>query len=169
MRLFEFVERLANAVDATCESEAFLPEIADLMRSLAAGLASPLLQWPAAERNQEVAHELGEVAARRGALYLVSDAPGITSPPHEHGTWAIIVGLRGVEVNTLYRIIDPQHRKVEVIGEVAVAAGETLVLPADSIHSTAVLGTTATYHLHLYGRSLRMLPPFRDRTYSVAG
>jgi predicted metal-dependent enzyme (double-stranded beta helix superfamily) len=104
--------------------------------------------------------------ARSGiALYLVSDAPGTVSPPHEHRTWAVIAGIRGVEANTLYRIIDSESRAVEMCGEVVVGAGQTLVLPERAIHSTAARGATATYHLHLYGKPLRSLPGLRVRTY----
>ena len=36
------------------------------------------------------------------ALYVQCVADGMSAPPHEHTTWAVIVGLRGQELNRLY-------------------------------------------------------------------
>ena len=36
------------------------------------------------------------------ALYVQCVADGTSAPPHEHTTWAVIVGLRGQELNRLY-------------------------------------------------------------------
>jgi hypothetical protein len=43
------------------------------------------------------------------------------------------------------------------------------VLPERAIHSTAALGATATYHLHLYGKPLGSLPRLKERTYVLKG
>src|SRR5262249_17250774 len=137
------------------------------LRQLAVELALPPAEFPPAGPSQELVYTLAEDARCGIALYLVSDAPGTVSPPHEHLTWAVIAGTRGIEANTLYRISDPERREVEVCGEVVVGAGQALVLPEGAIHSTAALGETATYHLHLYGKPLWSLPPLRERTYAL--
>ena len=36
------------------------------------------------------------------ALYVQCVTDGTSAPPHEHTTWAVIVGLRGQELNRLY-------------------------------------------------------------------
>jgi predicted metal-dependent enzyme (double-stranded beta helix superfamily) len=161
----EFLTRTVTALHRRGVSEASLAAVAEDLRRLAAELALPPADFPPAGPGQERVYELAEDPGGGAALYLVSDAPCTVSPPHEHLTWAVIVGIRGVEANTLYRITDPERREVEVCGEAAVGAGQALVLPEGAIHSTAVLGPTATYHLHLYGKPLRSLPPFGERTY----
>jgi predicted metal-dependent enzyme (double-stranded beta helix superfamily) len=165
----EFLKRTVAALDQGSVSEASLTAVADELRQLAAELALPPADFPPAGPSQELVCGLAEDARCGIALYLVSDAPGTVSPPHEHLTWAVIAGIRGVEANTLYRILDSESREVEVCAEVLVGAGQSLVLPERAIHSTAALGATATYHLHLYGKPLGSLPPLRERTYVLRG
>ncbi len=38
----------------------------------------------------------------RLALYIQTVGNGVWAPPHEHTTWAVIVGMRGQELNRLY-------------------------------------------------------------------
>jgi predicted metal-dependent enzyme (double-stranded beta helix superfamily) len=161
----EFLNRTVTALNLRSVSEASLAAVAEDLRQVAAEWALPPADFPPAGPGQELVYELAEAPRGGIALYLVSDAPATVSPPHEHLTWAVIAGARGIEANTLYRLIDPARREVEVRGEAVVAAGQALVLPEGAIHSTAALGTTATYHFHLYGKPLRSLPPLRERTY----
>jgi predicted metal-dependent enzyme (double-stranded beta helix superfamily) len=161
----EFLKRTVAALHQGSVSEASLATVAEALRQLAAELVLPSADFPPAGPSQELVYALAEDAHTGIALYLVSDAPGTVSPPHEHLTWAVIAGICGAEANTLYRIIHPGRREVEGRGEVVVGAGQALVLPEGAIHSTAALGTTSTYHLHLYGKALRCLPPLRERTY----
>jgi predicted metal-dependent enzyme (double-stranded beta helix superfamily) len=165
----EFLKKTVAALNQGSVSEASLTAVANGLRQVAAELALPPADFPPAGSSQELVYGLAEDARSGIALYLVSDAPGTVSPPHEHLTWAIIAGIRGVEANTLYRIIDSASREVEVCGEVVVGAGQSLVLPERAIHSTAALGATATYHLHLYGKPLESLPRLRERTYVLKG
>lgn len=99
------------------------------------------------------------------SLYLVSDGVGTRSPPHEHLTWLLIVGLSGVESSTLYRRRPGTNRRVTRIGELDVGPGEFAVLDPAAIHSTRVPGPDPIFHLHLYGRPLRSLPAFHTRTF----
>lgn len=162
MRIFtEFLKRAGATLLQHSVSGASLAAIAE-------DLSSPPADFPPAGPCQELVYGLAEESRYGLALYLVSDAPGLASPPHEHLTWAVITGAGGVEVTTLYRIIDPKRREVAVCREIVVGAGQTLVLSEGAIHSTAVLGATAMYHLHLYGKPLRSLPPLRERTYALA-
>src|SRR5262249_43119720 len=128
------MERTVAALDQGSVSEASLAAVAEGLRQLAAELALPPAEFPSAGPSEELVYPLAEDARSGVALYLVSDAPGTVSPPHEHRTWAVIAGVRGVEANTLYRIIDSERREVEVRGEVVVGAGQALVLPEGAIH-----------------------------------
>jgi predicted metal-dependent enzyme (double-stranded beta helix superfamily) len=165
----EFLKRTVAALDQGGVSEASLTAVADGLRQLAAEWALPPADFPPAGPSQELVYGLAKGARSGIALYLVSDAPGTVSPPHEHRTWAVIAGIRGVEANTLYRITDSESRQVEVCGEVIVGVGQSLVLPERAIHATAALGATATYHLHLYGKPLGSLPSLKERTHVLQG
>ena len=120
---------------------------------------------PEAGPGQEALYELGRHPVSGIALYLVSDAPGIVSAPHEHRTWAVAVGLGGIEVNTLYRIRDAGARTAAPGASRRIGPGDWIVMLEDEVHATESLGPAPTYHLHLYGRALDSLPPFGTRTF----
>lgn len=145
-------------------------DLLELAATQLAVLAKDSRQWkrslPAAVRGEELCYELGADPRTGIALYLVSDGPGSISPPHEHRTWAVIAGASGVERNRLYRRVSSS--RVAQTEVVSVGEGDTLVLPSDSIHSTEVVGSEPTYHMHLYGVPLAALPPIATRTFEIA-
>lgn len=125
---------------------------------------------PATAKSKEVLYELAHDQRGEAHLYIVSDAPGVVSPPHEHGTWAIIVGLEGVEDNTLYQLSSANvAREVAPLSRISIGRSDVLTMLPNEIHATASVGSVATYHLHLYGRRLASLPPFEQRTFRVLG
>ena len=93
------------------------------------------------------------------ALYLFSSGGDCETPPHDHGTWAVIAGIRGTEINRLYR--RGGSGRFEQTGEVAVGPGEGICLMPDDIHAIASPGMAPLMHLHLYGRA------FEDQQRSV--
>lgn len=101
---------------------------------------------------------LWQDSAGRIALYAVSAQPGHAVPPHNHLTWAVICGVRGDELNTLYERTD--RREVEGVGELRltgehkVSRGDGLTLLPDDFHAIQAVGKDPFLHLHLYGRSL---------------
>ncbi|MEQ8412886.1 MAG: hypothetical protein RIB71_00420 [Imperialibacter sp.] len=120
-----------------------------------------------ADKNEELLYEITIDSKSGIALYLVSDASGVESPPHIHHTWAIIAGISGIELNRLYTATEHENRKVSEVKTVPVGPGEVITLAEDDIHSTAVVGSQSTYHLHLYGCDLKSLPAFNTRTFSA--
>ncbi|MCH7554711.1 MAG: hypothetical protein IIC08_01730, partial [Proteobacteria bacterium] len=50
----------------------------------------------------DVLYRLSEDADHRFALYASTGTPGKSVPPHNHTTWAVIVGLHGDEHNVFY-------------------------------------------------------------------
>jgi predicted metal-dependent enzyme (double-stranded beta helix superfamily) len=141
--------------------------VAEDLVGLCRGLAFNQLDLPEAGPGQELLHNLA-VSPRGGpSIYLVSDGPGVTSRPHEHKTWAVIVGIRGCEINTKFRRVAEDSRQVVAVDSVSVGAGQYLLLLPTEIHATAVVGERATFHLHLYGSALHALPPFQSRCFEA--
>jgi len=97
----------------------------------------------------------------------VSDGVGVVSPPHEHRTWAIIVGISGQEMNQIYDVLDSESKKAQQSNVVIVGKSDTITMESHQVHGTVSIGPEATFHLHLYGCSLDLLQPFSARTYSV--
>ena len=151
------LSRISSEFDRTA-LERLAPEI------LSIGALLDREQYPVAEPGQELVYPLLE-KQDGPSIYLVSDGPGTSSPPHEHQTWALIAGIDGHELNTYYSVNGPGTREVTSIAALTIGPGEFVVLDPSTIHATSVAGAASTYHLHLYGRSLTSLPPFSLRTY----
>ncbi len=144
------------------------PEESDL-----AQLAIELLAWTQrhdlasykkATASEELLYPL-YVAEVRPAAYLVSDGVLSKSQPHEHHTWAVIVGIEGQELNHLFRL--GPDRQLRISHDTVVGPGNSLVLDSMTIHSTTVASTQPTFHIHVYGKALERLAPFNTRTYEA--
>ena len=141
-----------------------LMQIAELLRASVPSLGIEPSQFLTAQPGQELLYALAVDPAGGPSLYLVSDGTGTNSLPHTHQTWAVMLGLRGVELNQLYRLAGDSDRRLLSVGEHAVGPGDCLVMQAEDIHATRVQGESC-YHLHLYGRALSHLPPFSTRCF----
>lgn len=138
----------------------------DLMLHLASATDWPATGLVPASGDQELLYPL-HVTPAQPALYLVSDGPGVTSAPHGHATWAVIVGVHGNEHNTMYRRDTPTADAVRPVSNVDVKALDVLILRATAIHATRAADQAPTFHLHLYGKPLDELPPYASRCYST--
>ena len=105
---------------------------------------------------------LSEDSDHRYALYFSTGRPGRGSPPHNHTTWAVIVGIDGHEENRRYERLD--DGSVENRGEIRqrdsfmVEKGTGIGFTAEDIHSIHVTGDIPTRNFHLYGLSIEHLP-----------
>jgi predicted metal-dependent enzyme (double-stranded beta helix superfamily) len=95
-------------------------------------------------------------------LYAVAALGESATPPHDHTTWAVVVGIEGEETNRLWRRVDngatPGQAKLEQVEETVVAPGTGIALMPDDIHSIHRASGAPLLHLHLYGRSIERLP-----------
>jgi predicted metal-dependent enzyme (double-stranded beta helix superfamily) len=97
----------------------------------------------------------------RFTLYLNSFRPGISTEPHDHRTWAVLVAIEGEETNRIYERsddgTDPERVVLRIKGEATVKPGHGVKLMPDDIHSIHITGSEATRHLHMYGLALEKL------------
>ncbi len=88
------------------------------------------------------------------ALYVQSVRDGTSAPPHEHTTWAVIVGMHGQELNRLYGACagagEPQVQR-----EVIVQHGTGVTMVGEDVHSIHIEGSSVNFHC--YGRALERL------------
>lgn len=100
------------------------------------------------------------------ALYAVAAQGKSATPPHDHTTWAVVVGVEGEELNKLWRRVDdaatPGKAELEEIDEMLVAPGTGVTLMPDDIHSIHRASDAPLLHFHLYGRSIERLPERRQ-------
>jgi predicted metal-dependent enzyme (double-stranded beta helix superfamily) len=106
-------------------------------------------------------YRLSEDEDGRFALYLTCAQPGGSVPPHNHDTWAVVSGLSGEELNTLWRRLDDNPgegaTQIEVRDQALVTGGAHLALMPEDIHSVDTPGEVPRRHFHMYGRSLERI------------
>ncbi len=94
---------------------------------------------------------------KRFALYLNRGSPDKDTPPHNHTTWAVVVGIAGEELNRIYRpqtAEDGGHGGLEVAEQIVVRPGTGVCLLPDDIHSIHMRGEDVKLHLHMYGKAI---------------
>ena len=105
---------------------------------------------------------LSEDPDQRFALYMSCGWPGKSTPPHDHTTWAVIVGLAGEEENRIYERSDdrsqPGKGQVREVRRLTLRDGTGIAYMPEDIHSIHNFGSEPTRHFHLYGVSLDNLP-----------
>ncbi len=144
-----------------------LAHVREALLALAArGELFPPKDFPLGPGGADRIYRLSEDPDRRFGLYMSAAAPGKETPPHNHTTWAVIVGLRGKEHNRFYERVDdgsePGKGEVRQVGTVTVEPGSGVCLMPDDIHSIHLEGTPPTLNFHMYGVGLENLP---DRIY----
>jgi predicted metal-dependent enzyme (double-stranded beta helix superfamily) len=110
-----------------------------------------------ADANQGVGvHVLHEEQDHTLAVFAASWLPGRGVPPHDHGTWAIVVGVDGREKNVFWKRVDdrsrPGYAEVHQVGEKVFGTGDVLVMPTGMIHSVRNESDQVTLSLHVYGK-----------------
>ena len=89
----------------------------------------------------------------RFALYAQVSGGNVKTPPHNHTTWAVVVGFEGQELNRFYRRTDDGG--VEQTHEHMVEAGTGVAMLPDDLHSIHIEGSALNFHC--YGLALERL------------
>ena len=101
-------------------------------------------------------HLLHEEADHTLAIFAVSWLPDRGTTPHDHGTWAVVVGIDGPEKNEFWERTDqrdrPGHAELKKIGEKVFHFEDVLAMPAGTIHSVWNDSDRVTVSLHIYGK-----------------
>lgn len=130
----------------------------------------PLAQRAAASKECWLAKRFYEADPEQGfGVYLLHEEPDHTlaifalswlphrgTPPHDHGTWAVVAGVDGPEKNEFFERVDdgsrPGHAELKKIGEKVFHPGEVVAMPQGAIHSVWNEGDSVTVSLHIYGK-----------------
>ena len=103
-----------------------------------------------------LAHLLHEEPDHTLAVFVVSWLPGRGAPPHDHGTWAVVAGVEGVEHNIRYKRLDdgtrPDYAELEAKSALDAGAGELICMKTGGIHSVRNETDQVTLSLHTYGK-----------------
>ena len=92
------------------------------------------------------------------AVLVLSWVPGMGVVPHDHGTWAIIAGIEGIERNIRYKRLDdrskPDHADLEVKEETRAGPGELVCIRTGGIHAVYNDSDKVALSLHTYGKHI---------------
>jgi len=92
------------------------------------------------------------------AVFAASWTPGMGVGPHDHGTWAIVVGVEGDERNILYKRLDdrskPDYAELEVKEESIAGPGDLVCIRNGGIHAVRNDSDKVTLSLHTYGKHI---------------
>jgi len=101
-------------------------------------------------------HLLHEEDDHSLAVFVVNWMPGRGTPPHDHGTWAVVAGIEGAERNVRYARVDDASREdyaeLEVKKAFDADPGEVLCIHTGGIHKVSNETDAMTLSLHTYGR-----------------
>jgi predicted metal-dependent enzyme (double-stranded beta helix superfamily) len=103
-------------------------------------------------------HLLHEEPNHDLAVMALAWLPGRGTPPHDHGTWAIVVSVDGEERNDYYRRVDdrtrPGYAQLEKVSERICRKGDVVQMLPGAIHSVTNVGPEVALSLHVYGRHI---------------
>jgi len=163
--------------------EAFVSDLRRIVRehddeAAILSAASPLAQRIAASSSwRNARHYNADPAQGFGATVLhvepdqsllvvaASWLPDRGAPPHDHGTWAVIVGVDGAEENTLWERVDdstrPGYAEIRTLRIEDCAPGSVLTMPSGSIHSVVNRSARTTLSFHVYGMHVNRTERFQ--------
>ena len=118
----------------------------------------PRSSFPINDDGGSAVYRISEDSDHRYALYASVGAAGKSVPPHNHTTWAVIVGVYGDELNRFYERTDDSSKEgyaeLKEIGSFFVQHGNGVVFLPDDIHAISTDDSEPTVHLHMYGLAL---------------
>ena len=103
-------------------------------------------------------HLLHEEPNHDLAVFLISWLPDRGTTPHNHKTWAVVVGIEGHEWEINYDRLDDGttrgYADLKRAGEQVMTAGDIARCYPEHIHSVWNVGKDISMSLHTYGRHI---------------
>ena len=157
--LAQFIADLRQVTSATPDEKQLLSKLRPMVKRIALddGWRSER-HYQAGEDQGFGVHVLNDEPDHSLFVAAISWLPGRGAPAHDHGTWAVIVGVDGPEKNTFYQRTDdrtkPGYAELHKIGKKVCGVGDVVALPAGAIHSVINESDRTTLSFHVYGRHL---------------
>lgn len=156
----DLVADLRRITAQTSDHKEIIQQVSPLARRCAANSDAWLsdAHYACDEEQGFGVHLLHEEPNHDLAIFAVAWLPGRGTPPHDHGTWAVVTGIEGDETNINWRRLDdgskPGYAKIEKFHEVVAKPGHVMgFLPRD-IHTVWNNTDKITLSLHIYGRHI---------------
>lgn len=154
--LQEYVADLRRIVAETDDEDDILGRVGRLARRVVADRSwlEPK-HYEADEEQGFGVYLLHEEPDHSLAVLLVNWLPGRGTPPHDHGTWAVVAGIEGTERNVRYNRLDdgsrPDYAELEIKHEFDADQGDLVLMKTGGIHKVSNETDRMTLSLHTYG------------------
>jgi len=153
------VDQIRTVVGGKPPTREVLEQVKELLLVLAAQKELfTLADFPppdATTKRRSCLYRLSEDDDCGFALYANVADGKVDAPPHDHTTWAVIVGLLGTEENRFYTRVE---NGVEQTGSALVEEGAGIAFMPDDLHSIHIQPGEPVLNFHMYGRALEQLP-----------
>ncbi len=157
--LQQYVNDLKEITGETADEKEIIGRVGPLAERLVADKS--WLQQKYYETDEEQGfgvHLLHEEPDHTLAVLIVNWLPGRGTPPHDHGTWAVVAGVEGTERNIRYKRLDdgsrPDHAELGVKKDFKADAGDVVAIKTGGIHAVVNETDRITLSLHTYGKHI---------------
>ncbi|MFP6729404.1 MAG: cysteine dioxygenase family protein [Alphaproteobacteria bacterium] len=154
--LEDYVADLRRITAETTDESEIFDRLGPLAQQLVADKSWLKPEYYQADAEQRFGiNVLHEEAGHSLAIFMVSWDPHKGVAPHDHGTWALIAGVEGIERNTSYARLDDRSRdgyaEIEIKSELQAGPGDLVCMKNGGIHSVRNDSDAVTLSLHTYG------------------
>lgn len=155
--LHNYVEGLRRITQDTDNEDEIIRRVSPLSKRMA--IDKSWLEPKHFEADEEQGfgvHVLHEEPDHTLAVFAVSWLPGRGTEPHDHGTWAVVAGVEGIERNVRYKRLDDGSRsdyaELEVKTDFKASEGDLVCMKTGGIHMVRNETDSVTLSLHTYGK-----------------
>ena len=140
-----------NNVEDECD---FLPQLRMLVRRLMVNsywIKSQILE-PDPKTGTSVLLLYDELGFPL-TVQTVTFAPGTNSNVHNHGTWGIVVILKGQEKNTFWQRDPANPNRIKQVGSLDLFPGDLISFTSQTIHQVQAVSKEPTVTFNIYGET----------------
>jgi predicted metal-dependent enzyme (double-stranded beta helix superfamily) len=154
----DLVADLRRITAESSDHKAIIREVTPLAKRLAANSENWLSDkyYECDEEQGFGVHLLHEEPNHDLAVFAVAWLPGRGTPPHDHGTWAVVVGIDGDETNINWQRLDdgskPGYAQIKEFHRVVAGRGDVMTFLPRDIHTVWNNTDRKTLSVHIYGR-----------------
>jgi predicted metal-dependent enzyme (double-stranded beta helix superfamily) len=157
--LNEFVSDLRRITGETTDERKILSMVRPLAKKAALDRSWLSLDHYKVDPEQGFGSNLLHVESDNSLFIVaVSWLPGRGAPAHDHGTWAVVVGVDGPERNIFWERLDDGtrqgHAELRSRGDKTLSEGDVVAMPTGAIHSVRNETSQTTLSFHVYGQHL---------------
>jgi predicted metal-dependent enzyme (double-stranded beta helix superfamily) len=154
----EYVADLRRITAATSDNHDIFDQVGPLARKLALAKETwikPEYYETDVEQGFGV-HVLHQEPDHSLAVFVVAWSPHQGTPPHDHGTWAVVAGMDGEERNVKYDRLDDRSRsdyaELEERCSFTAGPGDVICMRPRGVHLVHNETDHVTTSIHTYGR-----------------